>query len=183
MKRLNIGCGKCYLPPSEGWTNLDIFESVRADVYGDMTALPFEKNTFDLIYSAHVLEHQSRLLILSTLAHWRDILKPGGTLRLAVPNFEAVCVWYSQTHNLKELIGLLYGGQNHPRNSHQIIFDKSTLTEALVKAGFIHIQEWNWRTTDHAQWDDYSQCVLPHMQKNSHDALSMSLNLEATKPA
>lgn len=179
-RKLQIGVGKCYLPPSEGWTNLDIFESVRADVYADMTALPFEKNYFDLIYAGHCLEHVSRLLILSTLAHWRDILKPGGTLRLAVPDFAAACQWYNKTGDLKSLIGLLYGGQNHPRNSHGIIFDQKTLTEALKKVGFKSIRKWDWRKTEHADFDDYSQAYLPGHKKCS--GLLVSLNLEADKP-
>lgn len=178
LRRLNIGVGKCYLPPSEGWTNLDIFESVRADVYADMTALPFEKNYFDLIYASHSLEHVSRLCILSTLAHWRDILKPGGTLRLAVPDFAAVSEWYAKTQDLPLLIGLLYGGQNHPRNNHGIIFDKHTLTNALHKVGFTNVREWDCKKTDHARYDDFSHAVLPHL---SPEGTRMSLNLEADK--
>lgn len=180
MKKLSIGCGKCYLPPSEGWTNLDLFSSVHADVYADMSALPFEKNTFDLAYISHVLEHCQRHCILATLAHWRDVLKPGGTLRIAVPDFAAAVKWYNGTKDLPSLIGILYGGQNHPKNSHTIIFDEKTLTEALTKVGFVNVRRWDWRVTEHRDYDDYSQCFLPHLDKEN--GLLMSLNLEATKP-
>lgn len=180
MKKLSIGCGKCYLPPSEGWTNLDLFDSVQADVYADMAALPFDKNTFDILYCSHCLEHTHRRTVLSTLSHWRDIIKPGGTIRLAVPNFAACVEWYSETGDLPSLIGLMFGGQTHPKNSHSIIFDEKTLTDALTKVGFVDVRWWDWRKTDHSQYDDYASCFLPHMQKESGKL--MSLNLEATKP-
>lgn len=180
MKKLHVGSGRCILPQSEGWINADLFDHTQADVYADMTALPFERESFDTLYAAHCLEHVHRRCVLSTLAHWRDLLKPGGTLRLAVPDFEAACDWYSKTKDLKSLIGIMYGGQTHPRNTHHIIFDRRTLTEALDKVGFVKVRTWDWRKTDHSAFDDYSQAYLPAMQKDT--GLLMSLNLECTKP-
>ncbi len=179
-KKLHIGCGKAYLPASEGFINHDLFSSVQADVYADMSALPFAPDTFDLVYASHVLEHCHRHCILATLSHWKAILKPGGTLRLAVPNFEAVCKWYQKTGDLRSLLGLLYGGQNLPKNSHTITFDETTLSRDLLQVGFQDIRWWDWRKTEHASWDDFSQCYLPHMQKDT--GMLMSLNLEANKP-
>lgn len=181
MKRLHVGSGRCILPQSEGWTNCDLFDHTQADVYADMTALPFERESFDLLYCGHCLEHVHRRCVLSTLAHWKELLKPGGTLRIAVPDFEACCEWYNKTKDLKSLIGLMFGGQTHPRNTHHIIFDRRTLTEALDKVGFINVRTWDWRTTDHAKFDDYSQAYLPtHLDKVN--GMLVSLNLEATKP-
>lgn len=176
MNKLHIGCGKNYIP---GWTNLDLFSSVKADVYADITALPFDRGSFDLIYASHVLEHVQRNTVVATLAHWRDMLNEGGILRLAVPNFEAVAKWYAKTGNLNDVMGLLYGGQNHPKNNHFVTFDANTLRRDLIRAGFSEIRFWDWKTTDHAAFDDYSQCYLPHLDKEN--GLLMSLNLEAVK--
>lgn len=177
MKKLHIGCGKNYIP---GWTNVDLFSTVKADVYADITALPLDRKSFNVIYASHVLEHVQRNTVIATLAHWADLLVPGGVLRIAVPNFEAVAKRYAATGNLAELMGLLYGGQNHPKNNHFVTFDKVTLTAAMRSAGLRNIREWDWRTTEHAAYDDFSQCYLPHMDKESGQL--MSLNLEATKP-
>src|SRR5687767_7366073 len=103
VKKLHIGCGKNYLPSSEGWVNADIFSSVNADVHADMSALPFHHEEFDLIYASHVLEHSHRHMVLSTLSHWRHLLKPGGVLRLAVPDFGAICNYYKRTGDLQVL--------------------------------------------------------------------------------
>lgn len=177
-RRLHIGTGKNYLP---GWVNVDIFSSVRADVYADMCSLPFDRESFDLVYACHVLEHSHRHMVLATLTHWRDLLKPGGMLRLAVPDFQACVDWYCRTSDLNSITGLLYGGQNHPKNNHFIAFDLATLTHDLVKIGFAVVNRWDWRLTDHAQFDDFSQCYLPHMRKEAPGAWLMSLNLEAVK--
>ncbi len=174
--KLHIGTGKNYIP---GWTNLDIFSSVRADVYADMTALPFDRGSFSLVLAVHVLEHAHRHMILSTLTHWRDMLSEGGILRIAVPDFEACVKWYQDTKDLRSITGLLWGGQNHPKNNHFIGFDSFTLSSALIAVGFKEVRHWDWRETEHAQFDDYSQCFLPHMQKDT--GLHCSLNLEAVK--
>jgi predicted SAM-dependent methyltransferase len=176
MKRLHIGCGHNYLP---GWVNVDLFSSVNADIYADITALPFDRGTFDLIYASHVLEHCHRNAIFATLSHWRDLLKDGGVLRLAVPNFNAIVEHYNKHKNLELIMGLLYGRQDHPRNNHFVTFDEAYLIRCLGRAWFKKVQRWDWRITEHSEFDDYSQCYLPHMDKEN--GMLMSLNLEATK--
>lgn len=177
MKKLHIGCGKVYL---NGWTNVDIFSVVHADLYCDITKLPFDRESFGLIYGSHVLEHVHRHMVIATLQHWREILRKGGILRLAVPDFAACCARYEKTKDLPELMGLLYGGQNFSRNSHTIIFDYEYLVDCLKKAGFEErkIRRWDWRKTEHSEYDDYSQAYLPHLDKSGQ---LMSLNVEATK--
>lgn len=174
--KLHLGCGKVYL---HGFTNVDIFSSVQADLYCDITRLPYEPDTFDLIYASHVLEHVHRHMVIATLQHWRELLKPGGILRLAVPDFHSICRRYRATGDLPELMGLLYGGQNYSKNSHTVIFDEDTLTDALVRVGFDKVRQWDWRLTEHAAFDDYSQAFLPHLDKTN--GLLVSLNLEAVK--
>jgi predicted SAM-dependent methyltransferase len=181
--KLHIGCGKAYLP---GFINVDIFSSVHADVYADLASLPFPRESFDLLYSSHCIEHCQRHTILSTLTHWRDLLKPGGILRLAVPDFAAAMIWYAKTGNLDDVMGLIFGGQTHPRNNHFVAFDSTTLKRDLIKVGFKDVRYWDWRTTDHAQFDDYSQATLPcdpitRKPIDKYNDFSVSLNMEATK--
>jgi len=176
MKKLHIGPGGTYLP---GWTNVDVFSNIKADLYSSALALPCDRESFDLIYASHVLEHFTRHFVMAALTHWRDLLKPGGILRLAVPNFEAICKYYTDTYDLPGVMGLLHGGQDSFFNAHQVSFDEFTLTKALATVGFTEIRHWDWRKTDHADHDDYSQAHLPHLQKDT--GLLMSLNLEAIK--
>jgi len=174
--KLHIGTGSTYLP---GWTNVDIFSFVNADVYSNAMNLPYNRESFDLIYASHVLEHFNRHMILAVLGHWRNLLRPAGILRLAVPDFRAICEYYMKTSSLIQVTGLLYGGQKHFLDVHHIIFDRETLSDCLYSVGFKTVQEWDWRKTIHKHYDDYSQAYLPHMDKEN--GMLMSLNLEAIK--
>lgn len=176
MKKLHLGSGRAYL---DGWTNVDLMSDVKADLYSDILRLPFPDGSFDEIYCVHTLEHVHRHMVMATLQHWRGLLRVGGILRLAVPDFAAICAHYTETHDLPALTGLLYGGQNHPLNQHHIAFDAKTLYDALIKTGFKDVQFWDWRNTDHTDVDDYAQSYLPHLDKQ-HGRL-MSLNVQGTK--
>ena len=54
-----------------------------------------------------------------------------------------------------------------------------SLTERLLSVGFCSASRYDWRRTEHATLDDYSQAYLPHLDKE-HGQL-MSLNVEAVK--
>ena len=49
----------------------------------------------------------------------------------------------------------------------------------LRRVGFAEMRRWDWRRTEHAAIDDYSQAYLPHLDREN--GLLMSLNLEAVK--
>ncbi len=174
--KLHIGCGSNYFPD---WVNLDISSCNEVDVYSSVLSIPYPQETFSVIYSSHVLEHLNRRTIHTALSHWRSLLKPGGVLRLAIPNFAAVCSYYNSTKDLPSLVGLLYGGQDNVFNTHYIIFDLETITNYLTAVGFTEIREYDWRGTEHAEFDDFSQAYLPHMDKEN--GMLMSLNIEAIK--
>jgi predicted SAM-dependent methyltransferase len=60
MKEINlhIGCGKVDIP---GFTNIDLEEYDHIDYVQDGTDLfNFERDSVDLIYASHVLDHLSR---------------------------------------------------------------------------------------------------------------------------
>lgn len=176
--KLHIGPGSVYLP---GWVNVDLFSSVRADCYADALAIPYPENTFDIVYASHVLEHMNRHTILAALTHWRFLLKEGGTLRLAVPDFDAICKFYTGTGDVQKVMGLLYGGQRLPIDVHKVVFDFRFLFYCLKAVGFHgdNIKKWDWRCTEHSDYDDYSQSYIPHMDKDN--GILMSLNMEAVK--
>lgn len=174
--KVHLGCGRNYIP---GWVNIDLFTAVKADVYADLMSLPFQQESVDVLYCSHLLEHVQRRMVVATLSYWRGLLKSGGILRLAVPDFQAVVEWYSRGRRLDDVMGLLYGGQTMHKNCHFVAFDQLTLERDLRAAGFETVRFWDWRKTEHAQYDDYSQCYLPHMDKEH--GLLMSLNMEAVR--
>lgn len=176
--RINLGCGNRKMP---GFINVDAREEVNPDVIDDVGNPQMAYPPADLVYACHVLEHFKRSEIVSVLKRWRALLKPGGILRLSVPDLKEICIYHVHTLNLKALENLLYGSQKHNYDFHYTGFDWFTLTDALKEAGFDYnlIRRWDWRKTDHANFDDYSQAYLPHMDKEN--GRHMSLNMEAVR--
>lgn len=60
-----------------------------------------------------------------------------------------------------------------------MIFDEEFLCRELLDLGFREVRRWDWRATEHADVDDYSQAHIPHLDKETGKL--MSLNLEAVK--
>lgn len=92
MKLLNLGCGINYHPL---WINID-FVSTGPDVMAHnlLSGIPFPDHSFDVVYHSHVLEHFSREDAQDFIAECYRVLKPGGLLRVAVPDLEEIVKCY-----------------------------------------------------------------------------------------
>jgi len=176
MVRLHLGCGKKYIP---GFIHIDCIEYEHIDHVCSIDSLPIENNSVDLIYCCHVLEHFKIKDIERVLKEWYRILKPNGICRISVPDFEALNDVYNKYHDLKLIIGPIFGKQNYLYNIHNTIFDIKTIKEYLSKVGFKSIDRYDWRKTEHFNIDDYSQAYIPHMDKKN--GILISLNIEAIK--
>jgi predicted SAM-dependent methyltransferase len=178
MIKLHLGCGKRDFGPE--WFHIDGAEYPHVGSH-DITRLNFPDNTVDLIYASHVIEYFDREEIFPLLAEWRRVLKPGGILRLAVPDFTAISLYYEAKGVLHNLLGLLYGKMemNGGYIYHKTVYDYTELSDILLMSDFNNIHTYDWRTTEHTHHDDHSQAYLPHMDKE-HGRL-MSLNVECEK--
>lgn len=93
-RMLNVGCGDRYHPD---WVNLDMNPSAPKIIQYDIRKkLPFANHTFDCVYHSHVLEHLTRKDGDALIQECRRVLKPGGIIRIAVPNLEAIAYSYLQ---------------------------------------------------------------------------------------
>jgi predicted SAM-dependent methyltransferase len=174
---LHVGCGEKYIP---GFIHIDLRKFPHVDHVASADKLDmFKDNSVDLIYSCCMLEHFKRYETEDVLKEWYRVLKPGGILRLSVPDFEKLVEVYLKYHDLKLVLGPLVGRQNYPENTHYNVFDFATISEILKKVGFKKIYRYDWRKTIHKDYDDYSQAYIPHMDKEH--GLLISLNLEAVK--
>lgn len=177
MKKLNIGCGNRII---DGWINIDIFFDNLMVIKDDVSKLKtIEDGSVDIIYASHVLEHFGRHETEEILKTWHHKLKPGGLLRIAVPDFEAVCKRYVSHGNIQELLGFLNGGQRNQYDYHKVNFDFFKIQTHLINVGFRNVRRYDWNLTEHSHVDDYSQSYLPHMDKIN--GTLMSLNVEANK--
>lgn len=183
---LHLGCGKRFIP--EFTYHIDLDDYPHIDYKHNISKLPmFKDNSIDLIYCSHALEYFDREEVKKVLKEWHRVLKPGGILRIAVPNFEAIVKVYQKYKNLDHqgILGPLYGRMliKTPRGKkiiyHKTIYDFESLKKLLEENGFKNVRRYDWRKTLHKNYDDYSQAYIPHMDKEH--GLLISLNVEATK--
>src|SRR3954447_24836766 len=72
--------------------------------------LPHADASVDAVRASHVLEHFPRAQVPAVIAEWVRVLKPGGELKIAVPDFEKIAVGYVDGKN-QNTDGYLMGGQ------------------------------------------------------------------------
>jgi predicted SAM-dependent methyltransferase len=91
---LNLGCGDRTHP---AWTNVD-FRAHPPHVIGHdlRQPLPFASALFTAVYASHVLEHFSHAFAPIFLSECRRVLKPGGIVRIVVPDLETIARLYLQ---------------------------------------------------------------------------------------
>jgi len=174
--KLHLGCGKRNF--GDGWIHVDMadFPHIASK---DVTRLPYDDNTCDLIYASHLLEYFDRIEVVEVLQEWKRVLKPSGILRLAVPDFEKLCSLYMSGRGIEKVLGPLYGKWGTPPVYHKTTYDLASLSNLLYSVGFQDVTRYDWRDTEHSHIDDHSQAYFPHMDKEN--GMLISLNVEAVK--
>jgi predicted SAM-dependent methyltransferase len=129
--------------------------------------IPIADNSADFVYSAHMIEHLSRWEGLRFVRECRRVLRDGAVIRLATPDLEmmardylngrspfmesaktpadAFCAEYgafanSQGNLVKAAIRKLVSG-----NSHQWLYDQTSMAELLREGGFTEITPRTYR--------------------------------------
>ncbi len=175
--KLHLGSADKKIP---GYRSLDCRYLPGVDEVSNIKLLRrYDKNSVDVIYACAVLEHFGRWEYKHVLQRWYEVLKSNGTLRVSVPDWDAVVEHYIEHKNLEILRGFLHGGQDYVENVHYVIHNWDTLSRDLYDVGFQKVQIYNWRETEHSHIDDFSQSYLPHKQKDKGKL--MHLNIEAIK--
>lgn len=153
--RLNLGAGVTQL---RGYTAVD--RNNGSEVY---PLAGYAESSVAEIRASHVLEHFSHKQVGDVLADWVRALKPGGQLKIAVPNFD----WIAKSYLSGEPVnvqGYVMGGHVNGDDHHGCIFDAGSLSEVMRSAGLRNIRRWRSEIDDCA-------------------ALPVSLNLAGEKPS
>ena len=150
----------------------------------NINELPFISDSeVDLIYWSHAFEYFDKIEAENVLKEWKRVLKTNGTLRLAVPNFEALIEVYNRTNDMNKVLGPLYGrmeiNNGNYKLYHKICYDFNSLKFLLQENGFKNVKLYDWRDTEHSDFDDHSQSYFPNMDKKN--GLLISLNVDCQK--
>ncbi len=181
MTNIHLGCGEKYL---KGYLHIDINDGKHIDYKTDVRDLHmFEDNSVDKIYSSHTLEYFNREEVVSVLEEWKRVLKPGGVLLLAVPNFESIVKVYQEYKDINHrgILGPLFGKwslDNGETIYHKTTYDFRSLKILLESIEFKKIMEFDPFKEFGEDFDDYSKAYIPHLDKNG---IAISLNISALK--
>jgi predicted SAM-dependent methyltransferase len=92
MKYLNLGCGSRYHPE---WINIDITPSGESVIAHDLSlGIPLPDGSCDAVYHSHLLEHLRQPAAVQFLRECYRVMKPGGIVRIAIPDLEQICRVY-----------------------------------------------------------------------------------------
>ena len=147
----------------------------------------FKDETVNLIFCSHSLQYFDREEAKKVLTEWYRVLKHGGILRLAVPDFEAIVAVYHKYNDIEYLgiLGPLFGKMKIKSSSgeeiiyHKTVYDFNSLKKMLESVRFKNVRRYDWRETEHRDYDDYSQSYVPHRDKEN--GILISLNMEGKK--
>ena len=146
--KLNIGAGSTVI---EGFTPID--RKLGSEAF----PLPYADGSVDEIRASHILEHFTFGDASKAMEEWSRVLKPGGRIRISVPDVDKVLK--DETPNR---LFYLMGGQMHADDIHKSAYDRNRLTALMHQNGLKQIKDWYSPNTDSA-------------------ALPISLNLEGVK--
>jgi predicted SAM-dependent methyltransferase len=174
--KLHIGPGSINL---QGWINIDAASGPHIHMISNGLQLDeFTDKSCSHIYACHILEHISHREISSVLKTLYRKLKPGGSLLISVPSFDAILKNYADNNrDINKILPILMGGQEDSLNYHKSIYNEASLRTALRESGFKKICEWDTIEKFGMDIGDYSSRQL--FGKGSE--YKLSINLEGTR--
>jgi predicted SAM-dependent methyltransferase len=150
-RKLHIGCGHNLL---HGWLSADLFPCSDEVFRLDATKpFPFPDQTFDYVFSEHMIEHVSYSSGLIMLRECFRVLKSGGRIRISTPDLKFLIDLYCEVKSELQIgyikwainkyipwatdCNEVFVINNFVRDwGHLFIYDEKTLRSSLTKAGF-----------------------------------------------
>ncbi len=156
-RKLHLGAGENVLP---GWLNADLHDYGRRDlVYLDARKpFPLSDESFELVFSEHMLEHLTYADGLSCLRECRRVLRSGGRIRVATPSLQKLAELYDAELSDVQRRYLAWATESFLQDAgkqlpgfvinnfvrawgHEFVYDRDTLSHALRSVGFVDVEE------------------------------------------
>jgi SAM-dependent methyltransferase len=166
-KKFHLGCGTIFI---KDYLNIGLWEHLAKDtLYANpngvegavlynhdlVDGIPAADNSLDVVYHSHMLEHLSYAEGIDFIGACYRVLKPGGILRVLVPDLELWINNYAQNNTfffdeyrrgalsddraLYPTKGSVFMGMLH-NHGHKCGYDFDTLKSMLERAGFGRIR-------------------------------------------
>ena len=189
--KLHIGGGWHVI---EGWLNTDI-ALISGVMHMDATRpFPIEDETFQYIFSEHMIEHIPYEHFVTMLCECRRVMRTGGVIRITTPDLNALAGLLSSPRSQRQeryiaFFSKHFLSKNHPHTpaaminaffkswGHTFIYDRETLEIAFRSAGFHSIERCHLGESNHV-----SLRHLEHEQRYPDGLLDFeSIAVEAIK--
>lgn len=173
------------------WVNIDIlplsdyakqngFEFIQHDV---RQGIPVASNATDCIVASHFLEHITRKEGVTFLKECFRVLKPGGVLRITVPDTAKIAAEYGKS-GIKQEFSFNEGVKNAADEceafwnlltaGHVTAYDEESMGIAMATAGFPSAAIWNM---------DPGDSKSPEIKADTEDMYPvLSIYVESIKP-
>jgi predicted SAM-dependent methyltransferase len=162
IRKLQIGAGPSTFPT---WLDTD-FEPRAGQAFLDATApFPLPDNSFDYVFSEHVIEHLNYVEGLSMLRESHRILRPGGRVRVVTPDLSQLVSLFAQDKSedtqkyMRDKIAFFYWPKT-PDDAglilnlelhewrHQFVYSPALLRDGLEKVGFHNVRQYHVGESD-----------------------------------
>ncbi|GLQ50375.1 hypothetical protein GCM10010872_18240 [Dyella flava] len=153
--KLHIGCGNHTL---NDFINADLHPTSPHVFHLDATKrFPFSDQSFDFIFTEHMIEHISYKDGVNMLSECHRILRKGGRIRISTPDIFFLAKLYQKTRPLHQLY-VKWSAETFLKDAlpddptfvinnffrdwgHQFIYSERTLRHSLKKCGFTEIKK------------------------------------------
>lgn len=153
--------------------------------------LPFQASSIDAIYASHVWEHLYYEDGVFALNECYRVCKPGGYVRLVVPDLYAICKEYvdSQGNDRAHILHnkLLYRKNSRDSNvirgaytaltdfhTHKFMYDVNAMVSLFLKTGFENVSERSYLDSDIT--------AIEQVESNERIGVGIGFAVEARKP-
>ena len=181
----------------EGWLCSDLAPRASGSIYLDVSKkFPFKDESVHYIYSEHMIEHLVLEQAAFMLKECYRVLKPGGKIRLATPDFTRIMdlninptskinseyiKWISTNFLNKsanfdsiEVVNQLFHGWKH-----QFLYDQAYLSKMLNMNGFTQIKVCAY---SHSEDENFRNLETHHLNVGNLDMVTFeTLIVEAIK--
>lgn len=159
----------------DGYVTVDIDPANKPDIVADITNMTSVADaSCDEVVAGHVLEHIEWPDSFAAIAEFARVLKPGGVVKIAVPDMASLMRMLLSGESAFHVMGLIYGlgGRVNTFERHRYGFTPGMLADILETLGFGEFDWWN------SSLADASNGWAP---RGLDERIGMSLNMQAVK--
>jgi len=102
--------------------------------------IPLQDKVADFVYSSHFLEHLDRASARRLIEESFRVLKPGGVIRIAVPDLELAWEMYRRGEKDRMLYDYFFADDGGGFGQHRYAYDYEMLSRLMSEIGFDKVE-------------------------------------------